>query len=35
MRWLDLLVAFAAGLAAGLLITALLDDLERKEAAQP
>lgn len=31
MRALDLVVVFAAGLAVGLLLCALLDEVERKE----
>lgn len=34
LRWLDLTVTFAAGVALGLLVAILLDQVERKEAEQ-
>ncbi len=34
MRALDLVVAFAGGLAVGLLLASLLDEVERREAAK-
>ena len=34
LHTLDLLVAFVAGIAAGLLLTSMLDEIERREASK-